>query len=249
MAAGMSLSGCKNLDVQEHKSLTPPAEALQISAARSAPYQVLCGSGKLFGSNLTHISSQQAASLRRQPALFLIFLFLCWDQRLWLDSPHILQWQSTNTKRSSPYRDFLSWVNTALNTHNPWITDHLHCKSHAMLKKIHHVLARKHTKACFPEHYSKAYLNTLHACSHSFVWSEVFSTLAFVFVCGMCIWLLSEVSISELAPRDFGTELQKTAKFIRGPKYADLPVRNVLMQYEVDVLIPLFSRRTFFSFF
>ena len=74
MAAGTSLSGCKNLDAQGCKSLTPPAAALQISAARWAPYRVLCGSGKVFGSNLTHISSQQAASLRRQPALFLILI-------------------------------------------------------------------------------------------------------------------------------------------------------------------------------
>lgn len=97
MAAGMSSSGCKNLDVQGCKSLAPPATALQILAARLAPYQALWHSGKLFGSNLSHISSQQAASLRRQPALFLISFngfslkFLCWDQRLWLDSPHILQ--------------------------------------------------------------------------------------------------------------------------------------------------------------
>lgn len=97
MAAGMSLSGCKNLDVQGCKSLAPPATALQISAARLAPYRALWHSGKLCGSNLSHISSQQAASLRRQPALFLISFndfslkFLCRDQRLWLDSPHILQ--------------------------------------------------------------------------------------------------------------------------------------------------------------
>lgn len=50
--------------------------------------------------------------------------------------------------------------------HNPWVTDHLHYKSHAMLKKrIHHVFARIHTKGCFPEHYSGACMNTLHACS------------------------------------------------------------------------------------
>lgn len=46
----------------------------QISAASSVPYQALCGSGKLFGSNLTHISSQEAASLSKQPALFLILI-------------------------------------------------------------------------------------------------------------------------------------------------------------------------------
>lgn len=66
-------------------------------------------------------------------------------------------------------------------------------------------------------------------------------------MCGVCICLLSKVSISELGPWDFGTELQKTAKFAPGPKYTDLPAGNVLMQYVVDALIPLFMQDFFFN--
>lgn len=88
-------------------------------------------------------------------------------------------------------------------------------------------------------------MGTLHTRSLSFMFSEGFFD-ASIYICAWCVYLTALKGVSKLAPWGFGTELQKTAEFIPGPKYADSPARKTLTQYEADALIPLFSQRTFF---